>query len=74
MVFFLPQIQTQRALVSIQGLEGRRAAIDKGRPPFAGIITVRLFDLDHFGAQIAQYLPCKWRSDTVPQFDDNFSR
>ena len=48
------QVQGQRPLVPVQGVEDRPLAVDQGRVPAHVVTGSRLLDLDHVGALVRE--------------------
>ena len=72
---FGAEIDHGGALAAITGVEIGRACFpvltfDEGRSPFAGIIAVRAFDLEHIGAKIGQGLPGPGSGQNTGQFEN----
>ncbi len=68
------KIGNDRLLATIAGVEiGCRLFtfhVDKWRAPFAGIITLRAFNLDNIRAKVGQRLPDPWARQNAGQFND----
>jgi len=69
----IAEIQRDRGLAPVGAVEiGSRAvalALDKGRAPFAGVVALGAFDLEHLGAQIGQGLADPGPCQNAGQFD-----
>jgi hypothetical protein len=44
--------------------------LDEGRAPFAGVVALGAFNLDHLGAEVGQNLARPGASQNPRQFDD----
>ena len=66
------QVQRRRILVAVDGLKHAGGAVQERRTPVARVVAaLRIFDLDHGGAEFGQHQSGDRRGDAVAQFDDD---
>jgi hypothetical protein len=71
----LAEIDRDAALASVQRVIGRSCAVPERRAPATRVIAaVRIFDLDHLGAELGEDEPRIGRGYAVPYLDDRDPR
>jgi len=67
---FVAKIAGDRLLAAIERDKTQGVALDEGRAPLAGIVTLRPLDLDHIGAEKGQDLAAIGTGQILAELDD----